>query len=398
MTSIESIPKAGMLLKSLKSVGYSEEAAIADIVDNAISAKATEIKIQFDYENQKILVLDNGMGMSQEDLYENMRIGSADPNAERKSNDLGRFGMGMKTAAFSLGECFTVVTKSSGTISNASWDLTKVDEIGWQILVDDTHVADSYLDQYLEHGTAIIITKLDFFAPSKKNTKKDFYKIVTRVREQLGMIFHRFINEDHLKIYVNDMLLEAWDPFITDNLATQELDIVSVLNPDKKTLTEIRPYILPHKTKYKNDIEYSKAGGPKGWSRHQGIYLYRNRRLIVYGSWFGLLVKQPVYNLARIRIDIGTDVDDDWQIDIKKSHASLPAYVRDVLEPIVNICANKSQRVFNARGSYVKRNDLSDDLSFVWEQVRINGRNYFRLNKKHPLLEKIMSLFFASRK
>lgn len=127
MSTFESIPKASLLLHSLRSVGYSEESAIADIVDNSISAHASEIKIDFSWENQEIVIVDNGLGMDKDSLYENMKIGSSDPNDARDDYDLGRFGMGLKTASLSLGKQLVVVTKKEGITSNASWDLDKVD-------------------------------------------------------------------------------------------------------------------------------------------------------------------------------------------------------------------------------------------------------------------------------
>lgn len=122
MSIYPSTPQASLLLESLRSVGYSEETAIADIVDNAISADATEIIINFDWEKQCISIIDNGQGMEKEELYKNMQIGSSDPLMARSSKDLGRFGMGMKTAAFSLGRKVTVISGKDGNISNASWD------------------------------------------------------------------------------------------------------------------------------------------------------------------------------------------------------------------------------------------------------------------------------------
>lgn len=85
---IQSIPEARLLLESLRSVGYNEETAIADIIDNCISAKAHEIKIQFDWEKKRIVISDDGLGMSSKDLIENMRIGSSDPNQVRDERDL----------------------------------------------------------------------------------------------------------------------------------------------------------------------------------------------------------------------------------------------------------------------------------------------------------------------
>lgn len=157
---IQSIPEARLLLESLRSVGYNEETAIADIIDNCISAKAHEIKIQFDWEKKRIVISDDGLGMSSKDLIENMRIGSSDPNQVRDERDLGRFGMGMKTAAFSLGKKLTVVTKSNSTVSNASWDLEQIPSIGWNLIIRDESEISEFSSQIDEQGTVVIIENL----------------------------------------------------------------------------------------------------------------------------------------------------------------------------------------------------------------------------------------------
>jgi len=132
----DSVPNAHLLLSSLRSVGYSEETALADIIDNCISASATEIRISFDWELRKIVICDNGYGMTEEILLESMKIGSADPNEPRSRDDLGRFGMGMKTAAFSLGKRLTVVSKENGNVSNACWDLERIEKFNqWKMLI-----------------------------------------------------------------------------------------------------------------------------------------------------------------------------------------------------------------------------------------------------------------------
>ena len=149
---IQSIPEAKLLLASLRSVGYNEETAIADIIDNCISAQAHEIKIQFDWEKKRIVISDDGFGMNEKDLIENMRIGSSDPSKIRGKDDLGRFGMGMKTAAFSLGKKLTVITKSDSVVSNASWDLDLIPEIGWNLIIRDESEIFEFLAQMGERG------------------------------------------------------------------------------------------------------------------------------------------------------------------------------------------------------------------------------------------------------
>lgn len=157
---IQSIPEARLLLASLRSVGYNEETAIADIIDNCISAQAHEIKIQFDWEKKRIVILDDGIGMSEKNLIENMRIGSSDPSKIRDEGDLGRFGMGMKTAAFSLGKKLTVITKFGAKASNASWDLDQIPTIGWNLIIRDENEIAEFSSQIGEQGTIVVIENL----------------------------------------------------------------------------------------------------------------------------------------------------------------------------------------------------------------------------------------------
>ena len=392
VTTVESMPQASLLLHSLRSVGYSEEAAIADIVDNSISADASEIYIHFDWEERLISIIDNGHGMERDELYKNMQIGSADPSTVRSNKDLGRFGMGMKTAAFSLGREVTVVSKKDNNFCNASWDLDKVCNLGWKLLVDDGGEYNHLLNECGEHGTAVIISKLDSLIDESNlvNAKSNFYSVINRVSKHLQLVFHRYISEDGLKIYVNGgNPIEGWDPFITSNPATQELSDEEIWDPDFKTCTYIQPYVLPHKTKFDSEKEYEAAGGFKGWSRHQGFYLYRNRRLIIYGTWFDLIKKEPAFSLARIKIDISADADDDWKIDIKKSRASLPVYLKEKVLNAIDDCTTRSMKVFNSRGTYSKHGPVAPNLDYVWEQTRNNGFYSFRINKKHALLNEI---------
>lgn len=390
--TVPSIPQAELLLHSLRSVGYSEESAIADIVDNAITAGADEVHITFDWENKIVSIVDDGQGMETEELYKNMQIGSSEPDASRAENDLGRFGLGMKTAAFSLGRKVTVVSLKDNKVSNAAWDLDKVGDIGWKLLVESDNKFDRFLEGLECHGTAIIISNLDNLIDEidEQKGKRHFYSVIEKVKNHLCLVFHRFISEDGLKIYINSNFpLATWDPFIIDNPATQELSEDEVWDPKYRTCTHIQPYVLPHRTKFTSEKAYDNAGGIKGWNRHQGIYLYRNRRLIIYGTWFDLIRKEPAFNLARIRIDISAEADSDWKIDIKKSRASLPVYLRDRVLLAVDDSTTRSTKVFNSRGAYSKGAPATPNLDYVWEQTRINGNYSFKINKKHILLNSI---------
>ena len=394
---IELIPDAHMLLMSLRSVGYKTETAIADIIDNSISAAATEVHIDFIWNgiNSKICIWDNGHGMSYDELIASMKIGSSNPLDTRNSNDLGRFGMGMKTAAFSLGKRLFVMTKCDEVISNATWDLSFIEKNNdgkWNLLVngvtDDLDYSVPNINEYAGF-TLLVIDELDRLIDADiiEKSKKSFYRIIENVKKHVGMIFHRFIEEDGLKIYFGEEMIEAWNPFVMNNSATQELSDEEYWEGNKRVF--IQPYVLPHKTKFSSNEEYEKAQGYKGWNAHQGVYVYRNRRLLVFGTWFDFLKKEPAFNLARIKLDITADSDYDWKIDIKKSVATPPVYIRDMLERAIIVCTEASTKVYNSRGAYSK-NPTSQHLGYVWEQRKNRAGSYsFYINKKHPLLVEI---------
>ena len=388
---IPSIPEARLLLASLRSVGYTEETAIADIIDNCISAHANHIDICFDWNNKRILIVDDGNGMAAADLIENMRIDSSDPDQARSEDDLGRFGMGMKTAAFSLGKMLTVVTKTDGVVSNAVWDLDQIPQIGWNLIVRDSSEIEDYAAKLDEQGTVVSIEHLDrvIDLTDENKSKKKFFAVARKVEKHLALTFHRFIEEDGLVLRLNENPIIAWNPFVLSNSATQELSDETIWSDDGKSEVNIQPYVLPHKTKFANDDDYQAAGGFKGWNYHQGVYVYRNRRLIICGTWFDYIKKEPAYNLARIKVDISSASDEDWKIDIKKSAASLPGYVRETVERAIDICTETSARVYNSRGTYSKSNAGSPNLNYVWEQRKKNGRYTFHINRKHSLLQDI---------
>lgn len=343
--------------------------------------------------------------MTRNELLSSMSIGSSDPLNDRSIHDLGRFGMGMKTASFSLGKKLTVISKSNNEISNACWDLDYVRQSDkWEILINDS--SDAFIGELSDTisqyscGTIVCISNVDKLISSDSSAeKKKFYKMIDNVKSHLSLVFHRFMESGEIQIRFNGTLLNPWNPFIPNNNARQELEQEEVYENGHKVI--IKPYVLPHKTKFANDDEFKEAGGYKGWLQHQGFYVYRNRRLIIYGTWFGLLKKEMSYNLARIRLDIYSDSDFDWQIDIKKSKAVPPAYTDDIIRIAAEKTSRKSVKVYNSRGTYSggKCNANNPQLSYVWEQRKDSRGVYsFYLNKKHTLLNKLKSTLNSEQK
>ena len=398
----EKTPHAKMLLVALLSVGYINETAIADIVDNSVSGMATKIELYFDWDNRRIIVADNGLGMDYQELMDAMEIGSADPNEIRPSQDLGRFGLGLKTASFSMAKKLLVVSKKNSIVSNAEWDLDMVAfEDKWEVSEYDELEISEILESVntythynnWEQGTLIIISELDRLIDEDniEKSKKYFYKMVRSIKSHLAITFHRFMEEDGLQIFVNGNEIIPWNPFWIESPSTMELAREELFDGKNEVIVE--PYILPHKNKFGSEEEYKKAAGAKDWRGQQGFYVYRSRRLLVYGTWFGKLKKEPAYNLARIKLDMSADSDFEWDIDIKKSKATLPVVIEEQITQIAYLAIEKSVAVYNSRGVYNRKNTANNtSLKYVWEQRKNTSGNYmFYLNKKHPMLLKILS-------
>ena len=125
----ECAPKPEAMINSLRAFGYDLSMAIADLVDNSIFAKAKNIAIDYDWNDGVpwIRISDDGLGMTEARLKEAMRLGSQSPLEERAKGDLGRFGLGLKTASFSQCKMLTVCTRTAKSGSAIRcWDLDHV--------------------------------------------------------------------------------------------------------------------------------------------------------------------------------------------------------------------------------------------------------------------------------
>ncbi len=398
MTSIQLQPKASSLIESLRDIGYSFESAVADIIDNSITANANEIRIFFDFiDNRFILaIVDNGIGMKKEELIEAMRTGGKNPLESREKEDLGRFGLGLKTASFSQCRRLTVVS-SQQKIKNATrWDLdfvAKEDSWSLQILNSDEINSLYKIKELGRNGTLVLWEECDRVIDTslKKLTEDSIYEKIEHLQKHLELVFHRYLKgKKHIDIFINGTKLEPFDPFFTSHLATQELSEETVILNGEKI--KIKPYILPHYTKVSaKDYEY--YGGVGGYLKNQGFYVYRNRRLLISGTWFRIIPQSEMYKLARIQIDLPNNLDNLWQIDVKKSMASPPLVIRHRLKKIIDKIAGSSTRVYKARGY---RN--SSTTTAFWERFSARGEIKYSINNKHPLIQNFLSSLNSNQK
>jgi hypothetical protein len=397
-------PDPSALIEGLRCIGYTLETAIADIIDNSITADATSISVRFSWENGNpwIAVSDNGIGMSRKELTENMRFGCKNPNDARSKNDLGRFGLGMKTASFSQCRRMTVLSKSSDSgVSGCEWDLDRFSSnpnkswnaflLGKKEIKKEKCISTIYNDNLdgKTSGTIVCWRNMDITLADMDSgaTEESFSSLLYNARKHLECVFHRFLQGERglkkVSIDFNGAPLVPFDPFGPQTPSRQELppETLQVL----KQKISIQPFILPHQSKAESQPEYEKYAGEEGYLQNQGFYVYRNKRLIIRATWFRLLPKKELTKLVRIRVDIPNSLDHLWQIDVKKSQAAPPQTVKNKLKQFIGRCEFKGKRVYTSRATRIRDRNLTP----VWRREIVNGAIQYVLNEEYPLRKKL---------
>jgi Histidine kinase-, DNA gyrase B-, and HSP90-like ATPase len=393
-------PRASSMVESLRSFGYNLQTAIADLIDNSISAGAKNVWLSFSWDgaNSHVSLRDDGHGMTEIQLIDAMRLGSQNPIMEREPDDLGRFGLGLKTASFSQCRRLTVASRSENhQVAIRRWDLDYVNQVDeWRLLHFPAEGAAEKLNtlESMIHGTIVLWECLDrVVGETKQNDKKaqdDFLETVEIVENHLAMVFHRFLEKrDSLKIWLGQHRIEPWNPFLPDAQTTQSLP-VELLSFKGKIVT-VRPYILPHHSKITQDT-HKTASGVNGWNAQQGFYVYRNERLLVAGDWLSLgYHKEEHYKLARIQVDLPNSMDSDWNIDVKKSRARPPVSLKAELKRIARLTRHRAAEIYRHRGKVLAREN-ADKYVFPWDRKLRRGKVFYAVNQEHPLVEEVLNL------
>ena len=393
----EAGPRAGAMIESLRAFGYDLPTALADLVDNSITARATRIWLNFQWDgaNSCIVLRDDGQGMSEAELIETMRPGSRSPLEKRTADDLGRFGLGLKTASFS--QCRLLTVRSQRVENSAAtrcWDLDCVAKYdAWRLLRSAPPGAEAWLEavELTETGTVVLWQRLDRIvgegSADDEVARNHFYAAADEVKRHLAMTFHDYLRgRGAVQIFINGHVLEGWNPFLTDHEATQSLPQETLFWNDCRVT--VKPYVLPHHTRLGNGWE--SAGGPHGWNAQQGFYIYRNRRLLVDGDWLGLgFNKEEHYKLARIRIDLPNEADADWHLDVKKSRAWPPAALRERLLRIARATRKQASDIYRHRGARLLPKPGVEPLH-LWEQRKRRGKKFYKINGQHPLVRTVL--------
>lgn len=392
------LPEAKSMILSYRSFGYSLESALADIIDNSITAGATEVRISTEFvgENTTITISDDGCGMTENDLVEAMKLGCIPERlAAVNGIDLGRFGHGMKTASFSQCKCLTVITKKDGIVSTRSWDLDFIAENGWQLIQKPIEYGDLLADK--EHGTVVIWEKMDRLVGGLKYSEEDSFKyasLLSTVSSHLSMTFHHFLERKILKIFCFSDALKPFNPFLPEYS-----NFVETIREEERAGVKVVSYVMPNKSYIRTQDELRRASNGKGWVNMQGFYIYRADRLLLNAGWMGLkkngvtMKREPEYDLARIAIYLDNNRDNDilWSIDVKKSHAIIPATYRNWLSSIAYECRQSASKAYRSRGAKKERIQAQTNFSPFWKGMT-NGKDGKRICKLNWENEMIVSL------
>lgn len=382
-------------MQSLRGLGYSPETAISDLVDNSIAAGCENVWIEAEWNSStpSVGILDDGKGMDASALAEAMRLGAKGLSQERRNGDLGRFGLGLKTASLSQCRQMSVISRKRASTAALVLDVDVIAQRGWFAVVPTPLPAPALVQklQEMEHGTLVLWDRFDALSGLSGLDRDVFFLRLLDIRAHLGMVFHRFIDGDaqRVKIWLNGNPVKGWDPFLRTHPTTRPMHVERVRHAGSSFT--VRPFVLPHRDRFANDAEYESAGGPSGWAARQGFYVYRGKRLLVAGSWLGLggaraWTREESSKLARIEIDLPTDMDQDWRIDVRKSQARPPGALRNRLTAIARKCRQEAREVFAFRGKRSQRTGNAVTTAPIWIAKHSDTGTTYRINRQHPLM------------
>jgi hypothetical protein len=384
MKSVRLPPDAPVLLESMRAIGYEPATAVADLVDNSITAGARHVSVRFDPGQPRALaILDDGVGMDETELLTAMRHGSRSPSEVRAENDLGRFGLGLKTASLSQCRRLTVVSKKQGHVHGMVWDLddVTVDWVAGVLESADLEVV-PFIDELraLSCGTLVVWEKLDRLAAGDPGDGSVLSERMQQVGEHLSLVFHRYLSERpaRLGIDLNLQQVVPLNPFLEGEGAT--------VGEEERIFVEehpivLRTYTLPHISRLTR-AQIEKAGGEIGLRRQQGFYVYRNRRLIVWGTWFRMFRQEELTKLTRVRVDVPNALDHLWSLDIKKSAASPPEIIRDRLKGLVPTMVRLSRQANEYRGRIMSLKEVRS----IWSRIEDRDGVRYEVDWTHPLI------------
>lgn len=395
-TQIRLQPSAARLLESMRDIGYSFESALADIVDNSISAGASCIDIFNDIHGDGmpfLAILDNGRGMDAAGLTDAMQHGSKGPREIRAEDDLGRFGLGLKTASFSQCRRLTVASRVGGDVAARCWDLDYViHEDDWLLKILNSSEVERLplVERLVAPGTLVIwqsLDRLDSLGSQPDDALAALNEMFASARAHLALTFHRFLAPDAssprrpVTLRINGSEVVPADPFAQQGSPSSDAHELEIIRLEGASIT-VQGYTLPHHQNLSAEqLKSLELGTSLGET--QGLYVYRSERLIASGTWLGMARRSELTKLLRVRVDVPNSLDAEWSIDVKKSRMRIPSAVRRRLRPLVERMTEAARRPYTYRGT---RQAATTGLS-LWERVEQRGSIRYQIRRDHPIIE-----------
>ncbi len=372
------------LLTGLRAIGYSFSTAVADIIDNSLSAEATIVNIYFDpiADIPYFCIVDNGYGMNFAELNNAMLPGSDRTGKEDSELELGRFGLGLKSASLSQCREFIVASKKYGKINAMSFDLDVIEDCRLLLKVLNKEEIEElpYINilQSYESGTIVVWKKFDKIESTTKNFEDGFRSFVAEAKKHVEFVFHRFY--DDIDIFFNNKRIERRDPFLIGSFGRQQTGRTTTINIEKSVIT-VTPYTLPFANSLTSE-EKALLGNPKSIYDEQGFYIYRNKRLISWGNWMRMGVRSELNKLARIQVDIPSSLDEVWTLDVKKSSAKIPDIIKNQIKAAVEDSIGRSKRTTRFPGVKEQAAEVR-----VWDRINEHeGKIRYQINRDLPAI------------
>ena len=365
--TVEVLPSPRRLVEALRDVGYDFVGAVADLVDNSIAANATAVAIDVHWGggDSWLRIADDGTGMDSRTVTEALRFGS---ERSYRPDDLGKFGLGLKTASLSQCRTIYVASRMSEQIARMEarrFDLDRIiedDEWRVEILVGADR-PDELTTPLREHqGTVVLWSNLDRMfgsrIPTGDRAQSSLWANVERLEQHLGMVFHRFLEGDlagtrrrPLTITLNGNPVRPWNPFAineehTQRLRQRDFDIAA---RGVAGVVSFEPYVLPTQAQFSSDTEFKRFSGPNSWNQQQGFYIYRANRMIQSGGWSRMRAPDEHTKYARVALDFFPELDAAFGINIAKMRVNFPPQLRERLKDPVEELIRIAKRAYSAK-------------------------------------------------
>jgi len=359
-------PGAKRLIEGYKGLEYNLETAVADLIDNSIAAGSKKISIEIRLKSKthptNIIIADDGRGMNRRSLIEAMRYGSKKIYSE---NDLGKFGLGLKTASLSQTNILTVVTKNNKRAKEliARWDIQYVTEKdSWSLQMLDQKELENWEKELIKvhlksRGTLVIWKNPESL--KYLNDDSDLKESEEVLESHLSMVFFEFLKKKK-NIFVNGIKISPWDPFCLKE-KTKALGTINIncLSEDRKRYKiRVSPFILPAESEFSSKEAWDEASGPKKWNRQQGLYFFRNSRLLQAGGWSNCRGNLEEHQkLLRIKVQMPKQLDAEFGLNITKMRAVIPLEIKSQFERMLSKWRQQAEKRYRKQhGDFAMKN------------------------------------------